>query len=210
MSNRSRTITLVRRLPSASPRPELTLLVMEAASASPAANWLDQALPVMGPMGSNNADSLAALEDFLKEHHQTTSWHYILNTTTSTKPKANGGPTIPSLSALKVCTCAPGSASDACVHTCSITLPCSFAAGDGQEVAASASAPTAKKADESACLKVFAELLRRDSFRVVLHNTHWRCSVADLLAGISSIVGGRRQAPPPPPHEPGSASSFPQ
>ena len=128
------------------------------------------------------------LETYLQEQHLTSTWHHILNNTTSTRPKDFGGPTFPSLEALKQTTMAtPG------IHTCTICLPCSFEAGDGEEFAVSATAPSQKQATEAACLSAFATLLMKNKSKVLLRQTHWRCSVADLIVGISAIIDGSCQ-----------------
>jgi hypothetical protein len=128
------------------------------------------------------------VEALLQEQHVSGTWHHILNNTTSTRPKECGGPTFPSLTALKQSTMvAPG------LHTCTICLPCSFESRDGEELAVSATATSHKQAAEAACLRAFATLLVKDMSKVLLRQTHWRCEVVELVAGISAITGGTRQ-----------------
>ena len=75
-----------------------------------------------------------AVEAYLAQHHVSTiSWHLTLNNALSTKPKAQGGPVVQSVTQCKTYTpVAPGSASASWL--CSLDLPNSFTPADGRRL----------------------------------------------------------------------------
>ena len=83
-------------------------------------------------------DTRESLINYMESCHKGL-WHWTLNNTTSTRPKDNGGPTVPSVTKCKAHT-QPGPASTS--WECVLELPNSFAKDDGIRLRVSAKAPT--------------------------------------------------------------------
>ena len=81
-----------------------------------------QALPVL-----SHGHALLSLEASLRANNSNMSWHTIVNNTTSTRSKVNGGKLFESLKALEQTRQTVDGE-----HTCTISLPCSFETGDSE------------------------------------------------------------------------------
>ncbi len=99
----------------------------------------------------DNGQPLAAIEELLEASHAGTTWHLILNNTTSTRPKDCGGHLFRSLTEQK------NFQQTGSTWSCTIHMPCSFARGDGLSFSVTTSAETEKKADDAACRSALAE-----------------------------------------------------
>ena len=132
---------------------------------------------------------LAEAESFLQEHHvKTTTWHLVLNNTTSTKPKDHGGPVVPAISKLKQYeTCGSGSASP--MVRCILRLPNSFVKGDGKVLEVEGLGATQNEASEDACCGAMVKLLRAEPGNVLLRRGHWTIPAAELIKGLLKITG---------------------
>jgi hypothetical protein len=148
----------------------------------------------MDGSGLDIGQALPALETFLRGKHSTTSWHFILNNTTTTRPNSHGGSLFRSLTALEQTR--PTSNSDNIGpghYACTISMPCSFDVGDGEGFTVNATGKSKNESIESACLRVFATLLLKDKHRVVCRSSHWSCSLDEVHQGISEIVHNAHQ-----------------
>ena len=142
-----------------------------------------QALPV--------PDGTADVANYLQQHHKG-SWHITLNNHASTRPKAHGGPVVPSVTACKTFT-PPGSASG--LWRCVLHMPNSFAAGDGVLLHVEAEGSTKMEASERACHRAVAQLLLLQPGQFLLRPPHWDVTPAALLEGLPA-GGGPHQALP--------------
>jgi hypothetical protein len=143
-----------------------------------------QALPAL-----SHGHALLALETFLRAKKSTMSWHTIVNNTTSTRPKVNGGKLFKSLTALEQTRQTRDGE-----HTCTISMPCSFDTGDSEGFTVERTGNSQREAIEAACLRVFAILCLKDRRRVIFRSSHWKCSLEELLEGISRIVDNEQVA----------------
>jgi hypothetical protein len=143
-----------------------------------------QALPAL-----SHGHALLALETFLRAKKSTMSWHTIVNNTTSTRPKVNGGNLFKSLTALEQTRQTRDGE-----HTCTISMPCSFDTGDSEGFTVERTGNSQREAIEAACLRVFAILCLKDRRRVIFRSSHWKCSLEELLEGISRIVDNEQVA----------------
>ena len=137
-----------------------------------------QALPVF-----SHGKALLSLEAFLRAKNANMSWHTIANNTTSTRSKDNGGKLFESLKALEQTRQTVDGE-----HTCTISLPCCFEIGDSEGFTIERKGNSQKEAIEAACLSVFAILCLKDRRRVIFRSSHWKCSLEEMLEGISRIV----------------------
>ena len=103
------------------------------------------------PWPNFEAARVEAVEAYLLEKRanvQTISWHTVLNNHASTRPRERGGPVVPAVSKCKVYDAASGAGG----WRCTLTLPNSFAAGDGRQLVAIGESATKDEASELACL----------------------------------------------------------
>ena len=126
---------------------------------------------------------------FLKEHHvATTSWHHVLNNTTSTRPNAHGGKVVRSLTDHKQFE-AQGAGSATPMIRCTIRLPNSFAPGDGKVLEITGLGKTQDNASEEACCGAMVSLLCAEPTNVVLRPVHWSISTSELLTQFMQRFG---------------------
>ena len=136
---------------------------------------------------------LPAVEDYISEHHvDHISWHITLNNHSSTRPKGRGGRLFPSVTECKTFEQPRGGAP----WRCSLTLPNSFAPGDGRVLHTVGEGRTKDEASEHACRQAMAQLLLADASQVVLRETHWKVSPEALVQGLPLAPGTRHQALP--------------
>ena len=115
--------------------------------------------------------------------HHLGSWYNTLNNHASTRPKAHGGPVVPSIRKCRSYsqnTAAPDGAHTLCIFD----LPNSYASGDGRRLQAQGSGNNEQEASEDACRQAVAKLLLVEPTQVVLRPAHWRISPDQLLAGL--------------------------
>ena len=159
----------------------------------------EQALADQPPPGQ----PLAALEKWLQSQlKDKRTWHNILNLTTSTRPKVNGGALFRSL------TDVTQQAREGKQHKCTMTLPCAFEHGDGLGFTVSALANTALQAHELACHKAFTKLLSLDAGRVVLRRTSWHCTEEDIVQHFAQVLGTDMHQPLAVPEPRASRSAY--
>ena len=159
----------------------------------------EQALADQPPPGQ----PLAALEEWLQSQlKDKRTWHNILNLTTSTRPKVNGGALFRSL------TDVTQQAREGKQHKCTMTLPCAFEHGDGLGFTVSALANTASQAHELACRKALTKLLSLDAGRVVLRPTSWHCTEEDIVQHFAQVLGTDMHQPLAVPEPRASRSAY--
>ena len=159
----------------------------------------EQALADQPPPGQ----PLAALEKWLQSQlKDKTTWHNILNLTTSTRPKVNGGALFRSL------TDVTQQAREGKQHKCTMTLPCAFEHGDGLGFTVSALANTEREAHQLACRKAFTKLLSLDAGRVVLRRTSWHCTEEDIVQHFAQVLGTDMHQPLAVPEPRASRSAY--
>ena len=136
---------------------------------------------------------------FLKEHHvATTSWHTVLNNTTGTRSKAQGGKVVRSLNDHKLFE-AQGAGSATPMIRCTLQLPNSFAEDDGKKLEVTGVGANRDEASEDACCGAMVHLLCAEPTNVVLRPTHWTIPIGTLLTQFLERVG---QTQPGTPHQP--------
>jgi hypothetical protein len=136
----------------------------------------------------SSEDRVAAMEEYISSHHvDTITWHTTLNNTTSKRPKIYGGSVVPATTKCKTFErVATGS-------RCRLTLPNSFAPGDGLVLDAVGVGSSQNQASQNACRRALAMLLCANPRQVVLRPCHWAISIDDLMA---ALPGGGHQALP--------------
>ena len=112
------------------------------------------------------------------------SWHSVLNNHASHRPIARGGPLCASLKACKEF------GTFGSMHSCRITLPNSYAPGDGKMVEVESIAPDRRAAAEDAACAAFAVLCAdRDGLHhVIFRRAHWQVPKEVLINTIARIV----------------------
>ena len=159
----------------------------------------EQALADQLPAGQ----PLAALEEWLQSQlKDKRTWHNMLNLTTSTRPKVNGGALFRSLSDVTQ------QAREGQQHKCTMTLPCAFEHGDGLGFTVSALANTGSQAHELACRKALTKLLSLDAGRVVLRPTSWHCTEEDIVQHFAQVLGTDMHQPLAVPEPRASRSAY--
>ena len=136
-------------------------------------------------------DTRESLINYMESCHKGL-WHWTLNNTTSTRPKDNGGPTVPSVTKCKAHT-QPGPASTS--WECVLELPNSFAKDDGIRLRVSAKAPTKNEADEHACRLAFLHLFMERPGDVILREAHWRVSRNELIENMPCSLPAHQALP---------------
>ena len=136
-------------------------------------------------------DTRDSLINYMESCHKGL-WHWTLNNTTSTRPKDNGGPTVPSVTKCKAHT-QPGPASTS--WECVLELPNSFAKDDGIRLRVSAEAPTKDEADEHACRLAFLHLLTERPGDVILRPAHWNVSRNELIENMPYSLPAHQALP---------------
>ena len=136
-----------------------------------------------------------AVEAYLLEHHvRHISWHIVLNNHASTRPKAHGGPIVPSIKACKTYQShAPGNAS--ADWRCTLHMPNSFAAGDGRRLVTDGDGSTKDEASEVACLRAVASLVSTSPSEFLFRPAHWDIPLDDLVAGLPGVGAGHQALP---------------
>jgi len=124
------------------------------------------------------------LEDLLATHHSgVASWHLVLNNTSSTKPKVQGGPIFDSLKKVKRSWRENG------VYHCRIDMPCTFEPNDGLPFSVEGyDAEKKKAASQHACFRAIAHMLAADQRKVRLMDCHWNISITDLRKRITDVL----------------------
>ena len=157
--------------------------------------WLPMFIPCVNARGQFfTADGIVMVDielakAFLKEHHvATTSWHHVLNNTTSTRPKDHGGKVVRSLTEHKQIE-AQGAGSATPMIRCTIRLPNSFAPGDGKVLEITGLGKTQDNASEEACCGAMVSLLCAEPTNVVLRPAHWSISTSELLTQFMQRFG---------------------
>ena len=119
----------------------------------------------------------------VKEPHIT--WHTVLNSHASKRPRKYGGPLCASVTACKAFT-RVGEA-----HSCRIVLPNSYAPDDGKVVDVEASAPDKATAEADAGCAAFARLCAdRDGLEnVIFRPCHWTVPTETLINDIGFMLG---------------------
>ncbi|CAK0861983.1 unnamed protein product, partial [Prorocentrum cordatum] len=136
-----------------------------------------------------------AVEAYLLEHHvRSISWHVVLNSHASTRPKPYGGPVVPSIKACKnYQSHAPGNAN--ADWRCTLHMPNSFAAGDGRRLVTYGDGSTSDEASEVACLRAVASLVSISPSEFLFRPAHWDIPLDDLVAGLSGVGTGHPALP---------------
>jgi hypothetical protein len=135
----------------------------------------------------------APLESLLTNYHSgVVSWHTVLNNTSSTMPKNQGGPFVRTLEEVKSYRMDHGS------HYCRIDMPCTFALGDGLLFSVeSDKMDTRQAANQHACFRAVAHMLAADQWQVKqaadrrhvrLMESHWNISIKDLRERITVVL----------------------
>ena len=159
----------------------------------------EQALADQPPPGQ----PLAALEEWLQSQlKDKRTWHNILNLTTSSRPKVNGGALYRTLSDVTE------QAMEGQQHKSTITLPCAFEHGDGLGFTVSALHNNAKQAHQLACRKALTKLLSLDAGRVVLRTTSWHCAEEDIVQHFAQALGKDKHQPLAVPEPRASRSAY--
>jgi hypothetical protein len=133
------------------------------------------------------------LESLLTNYHSgVVSWHTVLNNTTSTMPKNQGGPFFRTLEEVKSYRMDHGS------HYCRIDMPCTFALGDGLLFSVESNKmDTWQAANQHACFRAVAHMLAAaqlqvklaaDRRHVRLMESHWNISIKDLRERITVVL----------------------
>ena len=135
-----------------------------------------------------------AVEAYLLERHVSwITWHTVLNNHASQRPKAHGGALVDSVTACKEFT-PPG---PSCAEwRCTLTLPNSFAPGDGRRVEVTGEGTSKDAAGELACLRAVAELISESPQNFVLRPKHWMVSPDELVAHLPGGAFAGHQALP--------------
>ena len=108
------------------------------------------------PWPNFEAARVEAVEGYLLEQRVNDipiRWHTVLHNHASTRPKQHGGPLVRAVS-----DCKEFAASGASWR-CTLTLPNSFAPGDGRRLVAIGESATKEEASELACLRAVASLV---------------------------------------------------
>ena len=130
------------------------------------------------------AARVQAVEAYLLECHvQTISWHTVLNNHASTRPKEHGGPLVTAVRKCKVY-----AASGADGWRCTLTLPNSFAAGDGRQLVATGESATKVQASELACLRAVALLVTENPGQVLFRDAHWKVPADEVKANLPGLA----------------------
>jgi len=133
------------------------------------------------------------VEAYLFEHRVShITWHTVLNNHASTRPKQHGGSLVHAVTKCKEFE------SFGPEWRCTLTLPNSFAAGDGRRVAATGEGATKDAASELACLRAVASLISLSPSEFLLRPAHWNVSPDDLVAnlpGADPASGGHQALP---------------
>ena len=134
-----------------------------------------------------------AVQAYLLEHRvDKISWHTVLNNHASTRPKVHGGPLVRSVTGCKEFA-APGLAS--AEWLCTLTLPNSFAAGDGRRVVVTGEGTSKNEASELACLRAVASLISESPKDFLLRPGHWKVSPDQLVANLPGADAGHQALP---------------
>ena len=136
------------------------------------------------PWPNFEAARVQAVEAYLLECHvQTISWHTVLNNHASTRPKEHGGPLVTAVTKCKVY-----AASGADGWRCTLTLPNSFAAGDGRQLVATGESATKVQASELACLRAVALLVTENPGQVLFRDVHWKVPADEVKANLPGLA----------------------
>ncbi|CAK0905847.1 unnamed protein product [Prorocentrum cordatum] len=134
-----------------------------------------------------------AVQAYLLEHRvHNISWRTALNDHSSTRPKVHGGPVVSSVKNCKEFA-APGLAS--AEWRCTLTLPNSFAAGDGRRVEVTGKGASKNEASEIACLRAVASLISESPKDFLLRPGHWKVSPDQLVANLPGADAGHQALP---------------
>ena len=126
---------------------------------------------------------------FLKDHRvKSVTWHFVLNNTTSTRPKALGGKVVQSLNDHKHFE-SHGAGFATPMTRCALRLPNSFAADDGKVLEVIGFGATRDEASEDACCGAMVKLLCAEPSNVVLRPAHWNIAISELLKRFLAITG---------------------
>ena len=139
-------------------------------------------------------DKMTAIEAYLLEHHVSeVTWHTVLNNHASTRPKSHGGRLVES-----VTECKEYAARLSGEWRCTLTLPNSFAPGDGLRVVATGEGRSKTEASEMACLRAVVSLISESPSDFLLRPAHWDVSPDELVAnmpGADPASGGHPALP---------------
>ena len=145
-------------------------------------------------MGRTPHEAMADVETYLLEHHVgSIRWHWVLNNHASTRPKLHGGPLVRSVTDCKEFA-APGLAR--AEWRCTLTLPNSFAPGDGRRVVVTGEGKSKDAASELACLRAVVSLISESPKDFVLRPVRWTVSPDQLVANLPGSASGEHQALP--------------
>ncbi|CAK0883674.1 unnamed protein product, partial [Prorocentrum cordatum] len=137
------------------------------------------------PWPNFEAARVEAVEAYLLEQRASDkeiSWRAVLNNHASTRPKEYGGALVRA-----VTTCKEFAASGA-GWRCTLTLPSSFAPGDGRRLVAIGESETKNEASELACLRAVASLVIKNPGQVVLRPVHWKVTPDVLVANLPGVA----------------------
>ncbi|CAK0906516.1 unnamed protein product, partial [Prorocentrum cordatum] len=145
------------------------------------------------PWPNFEAARVEAVEAYLLEQRASDkkiSWRTALNNHASTRPKEHGGALVRA-----VTNCKEFAASGA-GWRCTLTLPNSFAPGDGRRLVAIGESETKNEASEFACLRAVGSLVIDNPGQVVLRPVHWKVTPDVLVANLPGVAanpasGGR-------------------
>ncbi|CAK0900206.1 unnamed protein product [Prorocentrum cordatum] len=106
------------------------------------------------------------------------TWRTALNDHASTRPQVCGGALVPAVSKCKECA-APGAG-----WRRTLTLPNSFAPGDGRRLVAIGESAMKEEASELACLRAVASLVSENPGQFVLRPKRWKVPPDELVASM--------------------------
>ena len=140
------------------------------------------------------AADLQAIEAYIRDQHTGVSWHLVLNSHASTRPKVLGGPLVPAVTDCKTYQeIEAGSATS--FWRCILQLPNSFQPNDGRRLESVGEGHTKEDASEDACRKAFAKLLYAEPSNVVLRPLHWKIAPDELVDSLPLSRGSHQALP---------------